>query len=508
MKKNKPTSFLTLYFTCAILIFGAYQQSLMMINCDVSYALHVVQQLLTGKQYYTNFINTNPPLSFFIYTPTLLLTRLFPLNLFTALRIYIFSIIVFSIWIIHLLLKRLLSPQEQLLHSMLILGVAFSFTLLEVHEFGQRAHIAIMLLFPYLLLTALRTNKVKLKVAWPVVIGIIAGIGFALNPFYLFLLLFCELFLVAKKSSWPSIEFIIIIAIQVLYALVIFLFYPNYIHKIIPLAVSVYLPGYALSFLDLLSQPAILYSIVIFVIATTLTKTFRKNNLGLILMLANIAFLLSYLCQQKAFYYHELPLLTASTLLACYLLGELLMQYKQNQSPQPFLNKFDHLVFWPVMLLIFPLYYTFYTTALAYAYKFTTHLSFVRLINQISKPNDAILIMTYHTPMIYPTTQETNTVSASRFDSFWFFPALVKTPHNKHVQHYKKELIRITIEDIQNNKPRFILIDQSNREDYFGSLNFDYLAYFKRDQHFRKIFSRYKYLKTAQEYAIYQRPDL
>ena len=85
-------------------------------------------------------------------------------------------------------------------------------------DFGQREHIMIVLVLPYILLHALRQSGGTSQ-AWIVtLVGIMAGVGFALKPYFLVLYLALEVHAWRGVSSvGDRIESVIVAIVQVAY---------------------------------------------------------------------------------------------------------------------------------------------------------------------------------------------------------------------------------------------------------------------------------------------------
>lgn len=499
MNANKPNAFLPCYIIAAIFGLALLQQYLLQFNCDVSFAIATLTNFLHGKHYFTDIINTNPPLGFYIYLPAYLLMHVVGLSMRTSLWIYLFSLAAFSLWLCNRLLPQKLTHQHR---HWLLIAIAFSFTLLQSYQFGQRSHIAITLLLPYLFLISNQLDSIHLSKKIRIFVAILAGIGFALNAFYLILLLAIEALRINQKK-WRALETFIILLIQLVYYVAILWLFPNYFTKILPIALHLYLPGYALHWYQLLLQPTILYVVAILLISLYVyAHQKQRHHRFLILIAATLAFLLTYLLQKKIFYYHRLPAIAMATLLAT----ELYITYRESLSDKKertLVFLVDINLFVPLLLFFIPIYQTFFLSFESIAYRHTFYQPILKLVEQKTKPTDSILFLTYHTSMSYPLLADTNRQSASRFDNFWALPALVKFPHNKAIQAYKKLILDIIWQDLQKNQPALIIIDTAPKEFYFGPKHFDYLAFLKQDARLHSFLNKYHLIAKYEHYQVY-----
>lgn len=506
MRSNNRLVLITFSGMLLILLLGIWQELSMPFNDDVAYAILVVQKLLQGKHYYTDFINTNPPLAFYIYLPVLLIHKLFYFNIFLSHRLYTIFIAFFSFFLSNYLFKKLL--KDNTLRSMLLLTLAFSFILLPHYEFGQRSHIAVMLIFPYLILLMLRLRNMTPRLSILLLVGISSGIGFALNPFDLLLFSICEVTRIIKKrtdSTWLTPEAMIIFLIQILYFILALHFYPNYFYKIIPLGYNVYLPAYAQPFRALLKYPYATFSLMIFIVSIFLYRLCRTKELALVLLIGNISFLLSYFLQRKIFFYHVLPSMTIATVQGCYLIFELVSQLKSQTKGFSELSKTVALIFVSVLWICIPLFSTFYLSVWLHKNKEISYIPFTKFIGSITRPNQNISFFTFYPSFIYSTSIETHIHVASRFDGFWFLPGMIKFPHKVSVQKYKNELISIAVDDLKFYKPNYIFVDQNKTSNYFGEETFDYLKFFNQSESFRVEFSHYTFYEMFNGFAVYKR---
>jgi hypothetical protein len=76
-----------------------------------------------------------------------------------------------------------------------------------------------------------------------ILVGLFAGVGMALKPYYLALWLSIELYLALRRRSvsvWLRAEHLVIVGVLALYALFVLLGTPEYLKSVVPLAQQVY----------------------------------------------------------------------------------------------------------------------------------------------------------------------------------------------------------------------------------------------------------------------------
>ena len=171
MKKDIAVAFsiLLMCFLSAYLFFTGY------VNLDTANALYESKLILSGGKYFYDFFETSPPMFLYVFFPVVFVMRWFPaLNFQYALFFYFLFLSLFSIT-----LCRLLSSNR-----ILILVITFALIITGVCYFGQREEISIALTLPYFFLLSNRLEKKAVNTYFSLLIGFLAGIGFATKPHF------------------------------------------------------------------------------------------------------------------------------------------------------------------------------------------------------------------------------------------------------------------------------------------------------------------------------------
>ncbi len=99
-------------------------------------------------------------------------------------------------------------------------------------SFGQREHVATFLVFPYLAAAAARIGGIRIPLALSAGIGVAAGLGFSIKPYFVLIPALIELVLVAERRSLRTLvrpESLAALAVAVAYAIAVFAFAPGWI---------------------------------------------------------------------------------------------------------------------------------------------------------------------------------------------------------------------------------------------------------------------------------------
>jgi len=351
-------------------------QSHLLICRDVSWGLHETKLLLSGGTYGKDFYEPSPPMFLYLYSPPVVLARLFSVNVFLPFKIYLFILSFSSLCICYALAQKIFLPQDTTLAGLFLLTLAAIFLLLPLPlDFGQREHLLVILSMPYFLLATIRLENKTIPYLWALMIGLIAGIGFAIKPFFLIPFALIELYIIFYTRNlwaWIRIETLTIILLLACYLLFIYFFYLDYIVAIIPSAMRFYYQGYSSAWKSLFLQPSIVFCVfAVLFYMVQYRNTYRI--LSSILLIALFGLLLCYFLQRTTWYYHLLPAFSFAILsitLSFSLFAAYPSDKKRNYLPVIALS---------ILLIVFLFYYvkTISTSLIFYPVAFFCFFNFL-----------------------------------------------------------------------------------------------------------------------------------
>ena len=184
-------------FLTVVLAAGVWGELALRLNYDAGWLITVAEQTLGGRRLYTDIVEINPPLIVWLTQLPVRAARLFGIDSILAFRIFVFAMIAGSVG----LMRR---PAHQVLgrnHSNFLLLIAVALVPLTWKYFGEREHLAVILLAPYLIINssdAAPGTTVPTRVA----AGLLAGLGFSLKPH------FAPLFLITcvlRRRPWRTL---------------------------------------------------------------------------------------------------------------------------------------------------------------------------------------------------------------------------------------------------------------------------------------------------------------
>lgn len=252
----------------------------MRLNHDSAWAVWVGRQMLGGRNLYSDIIEVNPPLWFWM-TAVIggALVPFFLLGIAAS---------------IGLLLK--LRAERGLLAGFLI-----GTLLLPWGNFTQREHFTLIATVPYVLLLHRRGQGERIDSGLALAVGAFAAFGFALKPHFALVPLALELWLRNPKRP----ELAALIGAGSLYLVAALIFEPDFFTRSLPLSYLAYE-----SFGRVAWQFALLPVLAPFLFAPFLKKPPPA------FLIAALAFLLAFLAQGKGFAYQMIPALGMLTISA------------------------------------------------------------------------------------------------------------------------------------------------------------------------------------------------
>jgi hypothetical protein len=251
---------------------------LLPINHDAVWQMWIGRQLLHGAELYSDIIEVNPPLWFWLAVPLAWIAETFSLPETGVLVAFFIVAIGLSFYLVTRFDRR---P---------IFLAAFLIAVLPLGAFGQREHFTLIVAVPYVLLVGARRRGEPVSTRLSVVIGLFAAAGFALKPHFALVPIALELWLWRKPFRPETIALGIVAAA---YGAAILLFAPAYLTDTIPLVRRAYHHFSVMA-------PHSLMALVPFLLAAPLLR----NSAFLV---AGLAFALAMILQGKLLGYHPIP---------------------------------------------------------------------------------------------------------------------------------------------------------------------------------------------------------
>jgi hypothetical protein len=226
----------------AILVAAFFIQMPLILNSDLGWLLTLNEKILEGRKFGVDIFESNPPLSTYMYMPAVVIGRMAHVAPEFAVIAMVLVEIAGALLVVDRAMAAIGSAEGE--RDAAIWTLAFLLALLPGLVFGQREHIAVVALTPFVAITALRWRGFD---PGPVAIlaGLGAGLALDIRPF-LGLVVGLPIILdaVRKRSLKPLFvpETWAIAAVAFCYAAVIVLVFSEYLFKYAPVVNEAYLP--------------------------------------------------------------------------------------------------------------------------------------------------------------------------------------------------------------------------------------------------------------------------
>jgi len=486
---------------------------------DVAMYSEMGQKVLDGQRPYVDYEEINFPMIHVLNVVPALLNRMTGIPTTITLQICFVVLLLGTLW----LLWRLLTAYgNKSIALVSIFAVAvLSWTWFITFLWGQREHIFIMLYLPWLVLRLMRREDKSVGRGLALTIGLMAGVGFALIPYFSLTGLLVEGVGLLTSRRWHirTLEVLGVLIVAGAHALY-FALNPDVLRAFIVLIqrLTVGYPAYLAGPWDvgvLLSNFTL--SVIPFVLLGLRYKS-RVVPLRLLLALGmmGIGSLIGFLLQQKGWMYHGVPFITSTLLLSLLFGTEILLGYVQPKEKRR--ENFIRLVMLAVSISLAFGIVMFEINGMKGAMNATEELRLFALnpyIETYTNPQDRVMFVDTILNPAYPMLTALNRRSASRYAAVQAFPmsyyryeGLPYTDPAHVVPAYMQEYLDAFPVDMAIYKPKLVIFRSDEcgvcRGDY--SNLYDYLV--ARGVIDATITPDYTLVAVDEGYHIYVRNDL
>lgn len=508
---------ITFYISTILIILLAYFiQTKTFFSPDVGYLLHAANQVLAGGKYGPDIFEPNPPMILYLYIPVCLVAKWTAASLMTTMRLYIILLAIVSLSFCFFFLKKLLKPQEKVLFYFLFYTLVFGMLFLPYVAFAQREHILIIFMLPYLLsaMAALENKPIHPGIA--TLIGVMAGLGFALKPFFLVTPCLIELYFIIKRRhlfAWVRIESLVILGVLMLYFASIFLWQPDYIKVVLPFVFRYYFPAAAAPWSQIILFPVLLFCIAVMLsYLACYEKQDRYRSVGWVIELALLGMIVAFLIARTPWYYHIMPAFVLALLLGASCLGQTVSSM-MKKSPKLGLFSVDSIVLIIGTAIILALPASYCYTVVEYMRQFQQKEPTQYIADYINKHpgQHSIACFGLATADCFPLVYNAHGQYAERFPALWWYLWTRKLEKDSldparltQVMKDKDFFITRFADDLNRYKAHWVVIDMQ-RFQQVETQQFDVLGYFLENKKFQSVWQHYRYLTTLQSIKLYER---
>ena len=490
-----------LYFSFVALgVLAYFLQSMTILSSDVSSLLYDTKLFLAGGTYVTDFFETNPPMIFFIYSPVVLFAKISGMPTSVLVRLYTALLALLSITCCQILLKNILNKDDDKLRYVIFFILTFVFLFLPNSDFGQREHFLLIFMMPYLFAAVLTAQGKPIHPGLAVLIGVMAGFGFGLKPFFLPALVFVELYLIFARRSIMScfrIESVICASMLLIYLAYIFLVHPNYIHIMLPLLFTFYFPSIKESWFVLLTDSTTIFCFILLGYYLIFYNKKHYPELTAILILAFCGMIVAFVLPRTLWWSHLLPVVGLSCLLVAIFIYQL---FYEKIKKGLISNKELSLLI--AIGLLMPLMLCVERAILIVNYNKSFNSN--PFIQSLRQANSQSVYCIARGILCFPLLQDTKHEFAGRFPLLWWINGLLQMEKNSGLtalaQQQKNFLMNVLIEDLNQQQPQTVIVRPTTAKN-----SFDMLKYLLQDEKFQQVWSQYRYVDTFDDLMVYER---
>ena len=483
-------------------------------GADTGFLLDEAARVLGGARLYSDLVEMNPPLIVGLNMMVVLSARTFGISEILAYRLGCIAALLATLGLAAWLLRRLL-PDETVLRRGMALLLVFVLFNLPGQDFGEREHLLLMLALPYLLLAAARATGRAIPTSHALVIGLLAGAGLSLKPYFVLLWLAIEgyLRLTRRVAPWAvTPETGAIAAFLGLYGIGMIVWAPEYLGLVRLLAGPytrfLYDPFWHL----LLTGRGALLTLFALLTVFALRRHARHPGLLAAFALGALVSLLAGAAQQKELRYHFYP----SFALAIVLLG--MVARDTEAAPRDWVRSVYRIVTVSILAT---------AVVVVSAQNVVSAMGLTRGAEQVQLERvlpvvralvagQSVYVMSYHIGSAYPLINYSGARSASRFPQLWILPAAYmdqlagSRPLRYHapgeMSPSERYLNQAVFEDLRDKRPRVLVVLQHARDlQINGFRRLDYVAYFRRDSRIAKLLDRYQLAADLGDFLVYER---
>ena len=230
------------FVVIAILLTALLVQIPVVLNADVGWLLTVNEKILDGRKFGVDLFESNPPLSVYMYMPAAMLGRMTGIAPEFIVIVLVIAEISGALFVIdRAAAAAKLGARERSLSTW---SFAFLLAILPGTIFGQREHIAVIALTPFVAVTALRWRGLDPgRVA--ILAGVGAGLAMSIKPFFALVAGLPIILGALRQRSFkplftPEAWTAAIVAIS--YGAVVVVVFPAYLSTYAPMVAEAYLP--------------------------------------------------------------------------------------------------------------------------------------------------------------------------------------------------------------------------------------------------------------------------
>ncbi len=482
-------------------------------NHDVAWLLYLSGQVLSGAELYVDIIETNPPLVVYFTIAVKGVSLLTGVSDLMVFRMIVLVVIALTLWLGWWNLRQAVPQPNGVPTAIVLLVSMFLLIPWVAYHFGQREHLTITLVLPYLYAAAARARGASLPRARAILTGVLAAVGFSLKPFFLPVWLAVEAYMALRRSwaIWRRPENYAIVAFGLSYGISVLLFVPAYI-GLARSTFAVYDDYWSWGFSTLVRNPVTVFVLLVLLAHTIFRVTPQTSELRGILTVATLMFLAAVFMQNKGWDYHWIHVTTTAVLLLTLVIVDALRLADRWRFARYLQPAALALTILALLALTLRAQRSVRETWAELAGSPRYLYGLVEVVEQHA-PGGTIGMFAASVRLGFPLVNYTDVRWGSRFNTLWILPGLYSDvkresaafPYRPPEERGELEtyFVDAVIADLRRSRPDLLIVD--TRPPGLHMLGFSWIEYFSIDSRFRELFDEYDELTWVGPLQVFKR---
>ena len=502
----------------AIVLMAAAAVFTRSLNHDVAWYLYMADAMRGGAELYRDVADTNPPLIVFLSLPPIWLAALLHLSQSAAFNVYVFVAAFASLAVCWRLIPKAWPDGQAETRGLLIVTAAFCLFPFVRLDFGQREHLAVILLLPYVWLSATPGARGASPIA-SVLIGVAAGLGFAVKPHFAVPWVLLETVVFVREHLAPRAllrpALLAAVATVAAYVLFVLVFVPQYIEVFKD--VRQFYGGLDSPLSALVRLPDIASWIAAVVMLTAFRLSHETERPVIVLFTAATGFIAAGLLQFKGWSYQMYP---GRAFLVIYFIAFALALLQSAPALSAILRGGIRSI---CLVIVLGLLATSgrYLAESRHPTVSDIVAPLVELINK-QTPHGPIAQISMRTQMFpgFPAANEAGVKWSLRFPTLFYLPGLyeneLQVPDSElnfrtpeAMSAMERRYFTEVVDNLCASPPSVLIIEPPIARAAAGRRSLDLVAYYGQDPRFKRLFAGYAQIGWLSPFTIYgMNPDL
>ncbi len=475
----------------AVIVAAIWMRFEILENADVSWLLTVAENLLSGRH---DFVEVNPPGAILTYAPAVWLSGILGIPAEAACNAIVFALAATALGFVAVVLGQKFVTQHRI--PLLAASVAAILLILPTYTFAEREHLSFILILPWIAVLATRAEGSVPNVWLRLAAGLGCGLCVVIKPHIVIDIAIAVSFQAWRMRSWRIIfvlENWAVVMIVLLYGAILWIEFPDFFTKTLPLVNAVYVPARVDLAALIFSTGSILWVFAI-VLNIMIERSQRGGAFCDLLLACSGASYLAFLLQGKGWPYHSFPAL-ALALLA------LAIRLTRTDGAITISDARLRLFEFSAVVLIFCFGARWFDLE-------TVHYDTRAVAQEIERiaPRPTIAMISNDISLGFPLTRLVHGVWAQRVCSLWIVGNVaaqeIEDPDPTKMAKlapYVTLARDMLVDDIRGNRPTILLVEDGSAK------SFNWLTWARADPRFTQVLLDYKFVERMGDVQIWHR---